>query len=453
MKRSWGDPLVYGAGLLGGLVAGNLTQLGQVNALVKAELLHDPDSYGVAVLVVTALFPMLVPGLRRLGWFVAAAGTLVVVVDPSLTRRPFRDGSSLLDGPNGTRAVVLAVVAGLVLGGALLSVGVGTAAERVATVTGLTVGFVAGASRAVAVLVIPGLSDAGAYAVSAGLFVAAGVVFLLRTRRPSTSDIPVWAGLVDLTVIVAAGGLSTFVAIYPRYYQADPPGIFLVPSWWSLELWWLSGALIVAALFALAMVRAGAAGGRWVLVGSTLAVSFEAFLNVGPGSRDPMGVQALDVAVVAVTAGLGVLAMSRVERAPWDAVGLGLLAVPLSLYHFLETGFFGPNGRTELGTVFAVFTFGSAGFATAAALTRLARLSARPEVGARAWRGVTIGVAAAILTSQAVYQPASQALAFGYYDANVIAPWEWSMLAAVVIAALAIASRRTRATAPADAPL
>jgi hypothetical protein len=450
MKRSWGDPLVIGAGLLGGLVAGNLTQLTQINSMFKVLIVHDPGSYGVAVLVVTAMLPMLVPALRRWGWFVAAAGTLVVVVDPSLVIRPRVNDYTPYDGPYGQRAVILAIVAGLILGGALLSVGVGTAGERVATAGGLAIGFVAGASQPLAAIVIPGLEPAGPYAVSLGLFVATGIVFGLRTRAVSTSDGSWWAGPLDLAVVGSVGGLATYVAIVP--HSTD---IFSMPWWWwSSGLWWLVGGLIVVVLFMVAMAHAGAAGGQWVMVGAALAASFPALLGLGPfGARVEArsGLQALILAVVAVATALGALAAGRIERVPWDAIALALLAVPLFVIPQDSIKLYGPSGRTQLADTLAVITFGLAGFATAAALTRLARLSARPDVGAGAWRCVAIGLAAAILTSQAVYQPASRPDAFGGY--SLLAPWEWSAFAAVVIVILAFVRRPARAQVLVEAPL
>jgi hypothetical protein len=181
------DPFVVGAGLLGGLIAGNLTQLTRAHTTVIAAALHDRDSYGVAVLVVVALLPSLVPALRRWAWFVAATGALIVVVDPSTVTRPGLP-DALFKGPFGGRTVIGAIAVGLILGGVLLSVGVGTAAERVATMAGFTVGLVASMSETIVTWVVPEIDQGYAYAVGLALFLVIGFVIALRRPRLSTSD-------------------------------------------------------------------------------------------------------------------------------------------------------------------------------------------------------------------------------------------------------------------------
>jgi hypothetical protein len=259
-------------------------------------------------------------------------------------------------------------------------------------------------------------------------------------------------------VIVAVGALATVVALYPRYGQGDPRGIFLVPDWWSPQLWWLSGGLIVLVLFILAIARAGRAGGQWVMVGAALAASFPAFLDLGPYSaRDSLrgGVEALDVGVVALAAGLGVLAMWLAGRVPWDAIGLAALAVTLfALPRVADQLYFGMAGRTPLAGRYAVFTFSAAGFAMAAALTRLARSAAQADERAGVWRGIGIGVAAAMLAAQAIFLPAGTATTFDSGDVDLLSPWGWSAIGAVVILALAfIPDRLLRPTSkPAGQP-
>jgi hypothetical protein len=439
------DPVVIGAGLLGGLIAGNLTQLTQAHTTVLAAALHDPDSYGVAVLVVAALLPMLVPALRRWAWFVAAAGTLVLVVDPSTVTRPGLP-DAVFKGPFGIQTVIGAVAVGLILGAVLLSIGVGTVADRVATMAGFAIGLVAGASETIVAWVVPGLGQGYAYAFSLLLFLVIGFVVALRRPVLSISDSHARVPWSDLGVVVAVAALATFVAIYPRYAQPDPRNVHLTPGWWSPQLWWLSGGLIVLALLVLAIARAGTAGARWVVVGAALAASFPAFVELGPyGARDSAqgGVEALDLVVVTLAVGLGVLAVSLASRVPWDAIGLAALAVPLfALPRVVDQLFIGMSGRTALAGHYGAYVFGAAGFATAAALTRLARSAAQPDAGPGVWRGVGFGVAAAMLAAQAVFQPATAATTVHRHDVDLLSPWGWAAIGAVVIVALAFVPDR-----------
>jgi hypothetical protein len=439
-SRTRPDPFVIGAGLLGGLVAGNLTQLGQTTIVFNSVLLHDRTGFGVGVLVVAALLPAVLPALRRFGWFVAAAGTLIIILSPPLpTELDQIGGPPLLGGPIRMTALIAAAAIGLILGGALLSAGTGTAAERIGVVGGLVVGFVAGASQSIAALALAGIERAYPFGASFVLFVAAGVVVALRRPRPSTLDSSVGAGWLDLAVMVGLGALVSFVTIFPRYAQADPPGIFLVPRWWSAGLWWVAGGLIVLVLFVVAMARAGSAGGRWVIAGAALAASAQSLLGFGPlSARNPArdGLQALDLAVVAVAAGLGILAMWLAGRVPWDAIGLMLLAVPLFAVVRFQTDFFGPGGRAPVTTVVGSIAFATAGFALAAAATRLVRLAARPGLRAGVWRCVGLGMAAAILTDQAIFQPVISTNRVHPDPLDVLTPWGLCVIAGVLIVLL-----------------
>jgi hypothetical protein len=431
LGRSAGDPILLVTGLVGAYVAGSLVlSTGVVRDLPPANLSRAAEPF-IAVAVGIAL--TLLPELRRYGWFLAGLGVLA-----QWTVLPHLAGSTTVDDLDGI-ALAGGIMGGLVVGGVLLSLARGTAAERVATATGFAFGLVTGTTAVMnEILDITGTHDPTiSSAVLALLLVVPGLAVVARGGRVSTSDSgPVrgGAGWADVLVVVllAAGALYVHrldVGDQQTNQLAfDPPSVH---SGVDILLIYVTVIGIAAILAGLAILRGGPAGGRWVVAMVGLFGSFVAVSLVYPFGL-PGAVGFLAVLVAVATGGLAVWLGNW--NVPWDGIGLAVLAAAVGSFVNDATSSALYRSYTEFIGLGLAATI-SAGFVVGASLTRLVILSTHS--GRSRSLGALIGLG---LVTAAVIRMLGETI--GQSQVRVSDPfqldWVWPAAAAAVIIGLSV---------------
>jgi hypothetical protein len=436
------EPLLAGAGLVGGFLAG-----GFVAGVGRVLLFQDPTSqvgFVAVTLATVGLAVALITPLARWGWAVAAVGAVGTLgVVPSIS------GGLPTDNPDEVAALAVAASTGLILGGALLSLRSAGPSGRSWLAGGIAIGLVVGDKATyepVHHFGLPSYAEAAIYVV---MFAVAAALFVLGTPKLSTVESA--AGVQDTLIVLTLGGVATAAAVLldgsPPTQQSFDPGAAgpgTAPSW-AVQTSWAISIAVVLVLLVLGVTRAGPTGGRAVIV-----LSVSALPLVTLSSTDGGLVEGSAVIVVGAAVALGGLAVARADAlAPWDAIGLlvALLAVSAPSLEGERT----IEPAAAAGVLATSALIAGLGFAFGAALTRLAMAPPRLGQAYGGWRVVGIGVAAALLAREILLPPDLLA-AYGsgsqFPDARI-----WLGATIVLTVALFVAGRWIRLVKPVVDPV
>ncbi|MEV6691533.1 hypothetical protein AB0M35_08720 [Micromonospora sp. NPDC051196] len=408
----------------------------------------------LTVLVVALVAPLTVFRPRRLsGWWVAAGGLLLtflveLTVDAGqnvLVPRPDHVGQLLV-------ALLGAAGVGLALGGALLALAQlpGPGRPQVAAALAFGLGF-----SAIGVL-LPGrlLPEPGGPSGPAAddvliwfALLAAVLAGALARRRVGRPGAPTGEARPGAITVVVGAAVLTIVGIMLREQALPQPSVLDRPDLGaapSAEFVAAGAATLVGLLLVgYAWRAAGVTGARWVVLGA--AAGPMSLLCAGYyQSVDSTAQMLLMPAVGLAASGAGVaLARHAPRQVPWDALGLAVAAV--------MTPMLSPATRAERQEIFLLASllvaFGI-GLALGAGLTMT--VTGPAGAGGGVLAALALGPVALVVTTSTLAEATTRMRLAGTAQGTSYAIVTFTLLSALLLAALHALARRPAAATDVD---